>query len=132
MIYEKKQRSERICIRGDQFVRVKKTPGGYTINLDINATQARIPKVSGIGTQIRKAYIISGSSTGKTISCYLDTDGTGNIVSVYFEIIGGNANLSDCFPLFDDGDRIFVLYNDEESRWEYVGGNAISAGDCDV
>lgn len=119
-----------MIIRGDQFIRVNKTPGGWTIGLDINTTQARIPKVSGIGAQIRKAYIISGSSAGKTIDCYLDTYSTGEIISVYFEIIGGNPNLSDCFPLFSAGDRIYILYDSEESRWEYVGGNVISAGDC--
>jgi hypothetical protein len=118
-------------IRGDQFIRIKETPGGFTISLDIQAVQARIPKVNpGGGANLRKAYMIGASGSGYTQDVYLDEYETGDIVECYFLITGANSDLSAAAPLFYDGDRIFVTYNESEARWEYAGGALSSVGDC--
>jgi hypothetical protein len=59
---------------------------------------------------IRKAYAKTDAGGGSTITCYLDTDGTGQEITVYCEICGGSA-LNEAIPRLEDGDRIAV-WND--------------------
>jgi len=82
---------------------------------DKNRTPIRI-EAGGSGgggssgdTTIRKAYAKADAGTGKTITCYLDTDATGDEITVNVEIANGGANLNASSPLLEDGDMIHVI-----------------------
>jgi len=55
----------------------------------------------------RKAYCKAAAGAATTIQAYLDTDGTGQEVTVYCSIAGG-GNLNDAIPRLADGTMIIV------------------------
>jgi hypothetical protein len=59
---------------------------------------------------IHSAFCKNDAGSGSTIVCYLDTDSTGDEITVYCSICRGIA-LNAAFPYLMDGDRIFV-FND--------------------
>lgn len=71
----------------------------------------------GIGS-VRIAYCKTAAGSGTTIVCHLDTDGTGEEVTVYCAITGGGTKLNEAIPRLSDGDPIAV-YNDQ-GTWRSV------------
>jgi len=53
------------------------------------------------------AYAKTDASTGSTLTCYLDTDGTGTEVTVNF-LLSRATNLNAAGPRLQDGDAIIV------------------------
>ena len=70
---------------------------------------------------IIRAFCKTDASTGTTLTCYLDTDATGEEVTVNFSLIG-TENLNECFPLLKDGSEIAVAYYGDTKAWRCVGG----------
>ena len=68
------------------------------------------------GGETRQAYCKTNASTGDTIVCYLDTDGTGEEKTVYFNMIG-TSNINECWPHLLDGSPISVYYDSHDSKW---------------
>ncbi len=56
---------------------------------------------------VRVAYCKDDAGAGASITCYLDTDGTGAEVTVNCSIVNGTA-LNSAIPRLEDGDWIFV------------------------
>lgn len=75
--------------------------GGRWISID--------PATGGSGG-IRKAYCKAAAGAATTITCYLDTDATGEEVTVNCSVVG-SANLNAAVPRLEDGSLIFV-WND--------------------
>ena len=59
-------------------------------------------------TDMRVAFCKNDASTGETIDCYLDTDGTGTVIEVNFPIAQNGSDMNACMPFLLNGDRIFV------------------------
>lgn len=64
---------------------------------------------------LRNAFAVSDAGSGATISCYLDTDNSGNTVTVNCEIVGGTA-LNSAIPRLEDGDRLTVWLDGDTWR----------------
>lgn len=75
-----------------------------------------IRAVSGGTADIRVAYCKTDAPAAATMQCYLDTDHTGQEVTVYFSISKGGTQLSECAPLLKDGDPIQV-YRSASGEW---------------
>jgi len=69
------------------------------------------------GTHI--AYCKDDAGAGSTLDCYLDTDGTGDVIEVNFSIAQAGANLNAAVPRLEDGDAVFVRMID--ASWWCVG-----------
>lgn len=67
-----------------------------------------ISVTSGYG--IRNAYVNGDVSTDDVQSCYLDTDGTGQLIDVNCTICGGSS-LSSAIPRLADGILLPVYYD---------------------
>jgi len=76
----------------------------------------------GGGVGIRKAYCKTAASTGATIVCYLDTDGTGEEITVTCTLIQA-TNLNACFPSLADGTMMPVWKDGDtwRSLWWFMG-----------
>lgn len=72
-------------------------------------------RTSGGGV-IRNAYCKVAASTGATIVCYLDTDATGDEITVTCTLIG-TTNLNECFPTLSDGTMMPVWYDNAGEVW---------------
>ncbi len=64
------------------------------------------------GTQIHRAYCKTDATANSIITCYLDTDGTGEEITVYCKIAGG-SNLDGCDPHLVDGLEIPVWQDND-------------------
>jgi hypothetical protein len=62
-----------------------------------------------IGGSVRIAYCKDDAGAATTIACYLDTDGTGEEVTVQCLTPGGSSNLNTVVPRLSDGDPIIVI-----------------------
>jgi len=62
------------------------------------------------GGGFRRAFCKDYAGEGSTLDCYLDEDGTGEVVEVNFDILGPSNNLSAASPLLSDGDPIWVKF----------------------
>tara|TARA_Y100000310_G_C20662497_1_gene805546 strand:+ start:1160 stop:1843 length:684 start_codon:yes stop_codon:yes gene_type:complete len=102
---------------GDGIIKVNKTTAGVSLALDIGQVAARMPKIFGTSAQVRKAFCKNAAGAATTIDCYLDTDGTGEEVTVSFNIAGG-GNCDKAIPRMADGTPIFV--RDVGGTWECV------------
>lgn len=91
---------------GDGFINVQHSLSGTTISLSMNELKARMMNFGG-STAIHKAYAKAAAGAGNTIVCYLDTDTTGDEITVNCEIVGGSA-LNAAFPRLADGSMIAV------------------------
>lgn len=65
------------------------------------------------GGRIRSAFCKTDVGASQTLVCYLDTDITGEEITVNFFILGG-GNLNTAMPLLFDGDEIPVIKIDED------------------
>lgn len=110
---------------GDSFIRIDKSPSGFVIRLDIREVKKRLGpgktvSEGGTGTSeaadIRVAYCKTDAPAAATMQCYLDTDHTGQEVTVCFSISKGGTQLSECAPLLKDGDPIQV-YRSASGQW---------------
>lgn len=63
------------------------------------------------------AYCKTDAGEGNTLVCYLDTDTTGEEITVNFPFIFGTNNLEDCVPLLKDGDPVLVGKIVGKSGW---------------
>ena len=103
-------------IAGDQFIHITKQGDSYKLGLDIARLLAYLPMLrGGGGSVIRKAYAAAAAGAGATISCYLDEDGVGDLVTVYCEIVGGSA-LNSAIPRLANGDMICVWKDGDDWR----------------
>jgi hypothetical protein len=60
-------------IRGDDFIHVASTTGGYTFSFDLQKLLSRIPlKTSAAGVSIYRVYCKTGAGTGNTIYCHTE------------------------------------------------------------
>lgn len=86
---------------------------------------AIFPYATGGG--IRNAYCAAAAGAGSTISCYLDTDGVGNPVTVYCQLFEA-TDLSGCYPLLTDGQLMPVYYDGTNWRslWWFAAAEACS------
>ena len=57
--------------------------------------------------EVHKAYVKTTPGVVETVACYLDTDNTGEEITVTCSIIGGSA-LNSAVPRLADGELIFV------------------------
>jgi len=71
----------------------------------------------------RMAYCKNDAGTGKTITCFLDTDTVGTEITVHCSIARGGTNLNEAIPLLKDGDPIFVqkINDGTNDYWRCVG-----------
>jgi len=83
--------------------------GGLTVSTGAMGIQLHGGATGGGGTEIRVAYVKTAPGATTTVACYLDTDATGEEITVNCEICGGTA-LNSAVPRLADGERIFVVY----------------------
>ena len=88
----------------------------------IHPVGRRVRGITTGGTGIRKAYCKAAAGSGSTIACYLDTDGTGEEVTVTCTLIQA-SNLSSCFPTLADGTMMPVWKDGDtwRSLWWFQG-----------
>lgn len=88
----------------------------------VHPVARRVRGIPSGGTGIRKAYCKTAAGTGATIACYLDTDGTGEEVTVTCTLIQA-SNLSSCFPTLADGTMMPVWKDGDtwRSLWWFYG-----------
>ena len=79
------------------------------------------------GSATRKAFVKTTPGAVETVACYLDTDATGEEVTVTCSVIGGAA-LNSAVPRLADGEAIFVT--DIAGTWHCVTTFQASQ-DCD-
>ena len=65
---------------------------------------------------VRIAYCKTDAGTGSTLQCFLDTDGSGQEVTVHFQLLGGITNLSDGHLSLVDGTWVPVMAIENEWR----------------
>jgi len=80
------------------------------------------------GSGLRRAFCKTASGAGTTLTCYLDTDGTGTEITVNFDIAQGGANLNAAVPRLADGDGISVYKCG--ASW-YCATTFMPSEDCD-
>jgi hypothetical protein len=95
--------------KGDAYINVKNILGGTVIGLNIEAVRRRIAQRGSVssGQLTHKAFPVADAGTGTTIECYLDTDATGDVITVNCSIAGG-SDLNEAIPKLTDGLLIFV------------------------
>jgi hypothetical protein len=64
----------------------------------------------------RRAFCKTDAGSGGTIVCYLDTDETGQEVTVTCKLSRAN-NLNECFPLLQNGEEIAVYFDSNTATW---------------
>ncbi len=87
----------------------------------------KVPLQTGTGSIVRKAYCKDDAGAATTITCYLDTDATGQEVTVNFSIAGG-GNCNTAIPRLSDGDMVFITKY--EGSW-YCDTVLQISEDCD-
>jgi len=79
------------------------------------------------GTSIRKAYCKDFGEVSNTVICYLDTDLTGEEITVECEIVGGTALIS-AVPRLEVGKLLWVT--NDSGTWRHVGIPFNGSEDC--
>lgn len=93
-------------ISGGGEVKVQHTSTGININVE------RRRGGGGGGTTLRKAYVKTEPGAVDAVVCFLDTDTTGDEITVDFvDMISGDTDLANCFPPLPDGLMIPVWYD---------------------
>ena len=88
---------------GDEHIKVRHTANDISISME----RMPKPKPSASGSISRIAYCKYNADNSSTIDCYLDTDLTGDLVTVTCLINGGNR-LDRAVPFLALGDSIIV------------------------
>ncbi len=105
-------------LRGDGIIEVRHIGQGQTLRLNMSRLLQRLGvHSSGTGTPIRKAYAQAAAGAGSTIACFLDTDTTGDSITVTCEIVGGSA-LNAALPRLADGTMVSVW--DDAGIWRSI------------
>ncbi len=65
----------------------------------------------------RKAYVRITPGETETVECYLDTDDTGEEITVTCEITGGGAKLNEVMPRLTNGRMFYVTYDSDDELW---------------
>ncbi len=71
-------------------------------------TKWAVVRYGSTGNSLRWAFCSEDAAFGNTLDCYLDTDGTGTLVTVYFKLINC-SNLEDGHLTLTDGVPIPVM-----------------------
>lgn len=88
---------------------------------DIDEDKWRSVEAFYVTSEIRNAYCKNDAGSSSTITCYLDTDGTGEEITVYCNISGG-SNLDSAVRRLEDGDLLQVRYDSANSKWRALEG----------
>lgn len=89
-------------------------------SVDTIPLRPALPSAAGEGSESRKAYAKTDAGAGTTLVCYLDTDLTGEEVTVDFEITGGE-HLNETIPRIETGKRIYIKADkDVAGGWSAV------------
>jgi hypothetical protein len=94
-------------IRGDGMINFKRAGGGITANINMAAIRKKLPRGGSGGGAVHKAFPVADAGAGATIECYLDTDATGEEITVNCSIAGG-TDLNEAIPKLTNGLTIFV------------------------
>lgn len=95
-------------IRGDNLIHVVSNQSGYSFTFDVQKLISMLPTASLGASGLRLAYCKTAAGTGSTIVCYLDTDTTGQEITVNC-ILFESSNLNTCKPTLTDGQAIPVF-----------------------
>lgn len=95
-------------------------------NTDVRYQRRRRHGRGGGGTRHRKAYAKAAAGAGNTIVCYLDTDETGDEITVTISIVAG-SNLNSALPRLENG-TLLTVWNDA-GTWRSIMTFQAS-GDC--
>ena len=130
-------------MRGDEFIKVKRSGAGTTINMDLAKVRQRVAKNGGTGSggssvygkTVRAECTQDAQGTAIITATLYESDGTvGDAISVYCNISNGTA-LNAAVPRLEDEDVIFVtksIYDNAgtpTSRW-YCVSNFQTSEDC--
>lgn len=96
-------------------------------NTDTRYQRRRRHGRGGGGTRHRKAYAKAAAGTGNTIVCYLDTDETGDEITVTISIVGG-VDLNGALPRIENG-TLLTVWNDA-GTWRNAGNPFQASGPC--
>jgi len=101
-------------LRGGTGVSVQHVRGAQTIGINYAMIGRRLPH-GRIGTNVRRAFVKSTPASGSTVDVYLDTDGTGEEVTVtctFYDDSGEGGSFADTIrPKLTDGTP-FVVFLD--------------------
>ncbi len=81
----------------------------------------------GGGTVLHNAYAKAAAGVGTTIVCFLDTDATGDEITVTISIAGG-SDLNSALPRLEDG-TLLTVWKDGDT-WRNAGNPFQASGDC--
>ena len=113
---------------GDRYIRANRTEQGTSISLCMDAVLARVPRsISGSTGKSRLAYCKADAGASTSIACYLDTDLTGNEITVECSIAGG-GNLNEASPRLTEG--LLILVTQIGDKW-YALAPFQATADCD-
>ena len=79
--------------------------------------------------QVHIAYVKTAPGAATTVTCYLDTDGTGEEITVNCCICGGSA-LNSAIGRLEDGKPLFVVYITALEAWWCIGSPFQATTDC--
>ena len=81
----------------------------------------------GGSSRNRNAYAKAAAGAGTTIVCFLDTDATGDEITVTISIAGG-SDLNSALPRLEDG-TLLTVWNDA-GTWRNAGNPFQASGPC--
>lgn len=79
------------------------------------------------GTLLHNAYAKAAAGAGNTIVCFLDTDATGDEITVTISIAGG-SDLNSALPRLENG-TLLTVWNDG-GTWRNAGNPFQASGPC--
>ena len=79
------------------------------------------------GTVLHNAYAKAAAGAGTTIVCFLDTDATGDAITVTISIAGG-SNLNYALPRLEYG-TLLTVWKDGDT-WRNAGNPFQASGPC--
>jgi len=72
---------------------------------------ARAVRHAAVGSALRHAFVKTTPGATTVVTCYLDTDLTGEEISVKCKICNGGESLEDAYPTLVAGDPITVWHD---------------------
>lgn len=95
-------------LTGDGIIQTRHTPAGTAIGLSIPKLRRRLVHGRAVPGVVRLAYVKTTPGAVSAVDCFLDTDATGQEVSVNCSIVNGGS-LNAAVPRLADGEIIFVV-----------------------